>query len=544
MRSAYSSRIAAAVAGLTCLAFLPTLSNGWVGFDDNLFIPRNPHLSPLSAKNLGWMFSSLYGNHYHPLTWLSLAVNLAVAGPGPLSFHLTDLAIHAGSAVLFFHIARRLLAGSEPAAAAAALFFSIHPLRVESVAWAIERRDVLSGVFYLATILAHLKAVDEPRGKWRPLSWLFYGLSLLSKSIGITLPLALLLLDAYPLKRGIRWKEKLPFFLLAACAALPAFIAEADNGSTQGLELYPLAQRLATAAFGLAFYLRKTLLPLGLLPLYEIPRPFDATAPRFLLSAAAAGLVAAGLIAARKRRPAEAAAGLYYLITVAPVLGLVRFGPQVAADRYSYLSCLGWALLFGAAVERFKLKAAAVVVLTLFGVLTWRQTARWHDALTLWNYALAEDPRVAMGQQHLAYALAGRGRYAEAIPHYREAVQLRPDYWIALNNLGYALASVGRLEEACAEYRRALSFKTGYWEAHSNLGLALGRLKRIDEAEAEFREALRVAPDEPGLHENLGLVYFTRGRRTEAEAEFRRALELDANQRQPRLMLQRMGLVP
>lgn len=540
MRSPSSSRVAAAVTAITAFVFIPSVFNGWVGFDDNVFILKNEHLASLSAKNIAWMFTSFYGGHYHPLTWLSLALNRA-ASSGPFGFHLVDLALHAGSAALFFFIARRLLKGSDLGAAAAALFFSIHPLRVESVAWAMERRDVLSGFFYLAAVLLHLKGLDEPGSRWRPLSWAAFALSLLSKSIGITLPLALILLDFYPLKRGWRLGEKLPFFVLAGAAAGAAFGAEVENGAAQGLGLYPLSQRLATAAYGLAFYPRKTLFPVGLVPLYEIPRPFEALAPRFVLSVIFLAVLTTVLIARRKRWPAAARASLFYLITIGPVLGLVRFGPQLAADRYSYLSCLGWALLFGAAVERFDLKAFGAAALILLGTLTFRQTARWHDAVTLWSYALDVDPRVAMGQEHLGYALAGQGRLKDAQGRYEQAIALRPDYWLAFNNLGNALAGMGRLDEAQDKYREAIRLKPDYWEARSNLGLALGRQNRFEEAQAQFEEALREAPEQAGLHNNLGLVFYSQKKPARAEEEFRRALALDPGQRQSRMMLQTLA---
>jgi tetratricopeptide (TPR) repeat protein len=537
------------VAALTVLAFLPTFTNGWVDFDDTAFILKNAHLSSLSPGNLGWMLSSFYGGHYHPLTWLSLALNMIVFGMGPLSFHLTDLALHVSNAVLFFLIARRLLDGDNAAAAAAALFFSIHPLRVESVAWAIERRDVLSGLFYLSTILLHLKAIDDPGKSWRRFSWLTYAASLLSKGIGITLPLALTLLDLYPLKRRGAWREKIPYWLMAAGAAGAAFYAEASNGAALGLGSYPLGQRIGVAVYGLAFYLRKTILPIQLLPLYELPQQFNPLSSPFLLSAAWLLAVVLVLYLMGRRWPtavtAIAACAAFYVITIVPVLGLVRFGPQLAADRYSYLACLGWAVLFGAGFKAARSRQAAPVIVSVVlaacGIMTFLQTSRWHDAVSLWSYALDVDPDIAMGQQHLGYALAGQGQYTQAIPHYQKALALKPDYWLAYDNIGWSWAATGRLDAACAAYRKALELKPDYWEAHSNLGLALGRLNRLGEAETQFKEAIKLAPEEPGLHSNLGLVYFTQGRHEQAAQEFQTALGLDPSQPQARMMLQRLA---
>ncbi|MBI3551332.1 MAG: tetratricopeptide repeat protein [Elusimicrobia bacterium] len=532
---------------LTCLAFLPTLSNGWVDFDDTAFIVKNAHLSPLSLKNIAWMLTAFHGGHFHPLSWLSLALELDLFGPAPAVFHLTDLALHSANAVLFFFLSRRLLKGENAPAAAAALFFAIHPLRVESVAWAIERRDVLSGFFYLAAVLLYLKSLDEPDRRWKGLSWLCCALSLLSKGVGITLPLALVILDLYQGRR-VDWRRLAPYACLAGAAAAAALLAEAENGATMGLARYALSERFSIAVSGLAFYPLKTLLPLHLRPLYEIPQAFDPWSPSFGLSAVF--LAAAAAVLLRRRRPAELAASAFYAVTIAPMLGLVRFGPQLAADRYSYLACLPFALLFGGALaaglalERESRKNAQILCVMVLGVLgaaTFLQTARWHDAVTLWRYALAIEPDTAMGQQHLGYTLAGRGLYAQAVARYQKAVELKPDYWLAWDNLGWSLAAQGRLEEACAAYRKALALKPDYWEARSNLGLALGLQNKLAAAEEQFQEALKLAPDEPGLHSNLGLVYFSEKRRGDAAREFTRALELDARQPQARMMLRKLG---
>jgi Flp pilus assembly protein TadD len=539
------------VAALTFLAFLPTLSNGWVDFDDTVFIIKNARLYSLSAENLSWMFSAAHGGHYHPLTWLSWAINIAVLGAGPAGFHLTDLLLHCANAALFFFIARRLLNGSDMAAAAAALFFSVHPLRVESVAWAIERRDVLSGFFYLATIMLHLKAIEAPGKHWRKLSWLAYALSLLSKGVGLTLPAALILLDLYPLKRKVDWREKIPYAVMAVVAAVLAISAESVNGSALGLTQFPLTQRLATSAFGAAFYMAKTVLPINLRPLYETPQVFNPASPIFLASGAFVIVAAAAL--AWSRRPAWLAAAGFYAVTILPMLGLLRFGPQLAADRYSYLATMSFALLFGGALNhalnmnaehRLNAQIAALVIIGGLGAQTFRQTARWHDPVTLWSYALEINPDVAMGQQHLGYALAGRGQYAQAVLHYKKALELRPDYWLAWDNLGWSLAAQGMLDEACGAYEKAIALKPDYWEAHSNLGLALGRRNKLKEAERELTTAVALAPDESGVHNNLGLVYFSEGRKELAVQEFQKTLLLDPRAPQARMMLERLRKPP
>lgn len=524
---------AAAVAAATFLAFLPALSNGFVDWDDKPYLLENPGVRGLGLSHLKWMFTTILWGPYMPLTWLSFAVDYQLWGLDPLGYHLTSLLLHALNAAVFYVLARRLLerALAPPpqalalGAAFAALVFSLHPLRVESVAWAFERRDVLSGLFYLLSLLLYVG------GSLRP-SLACYALSLLSKGMGVSLPIILLILDAYPLRRKAL-KEKAPFFLLAGAAGLIGAIGQVRTPVAEAI-VVDAAGRLARASYSLAFYLWKTLWPWPLLPLYEAPVILDPWEGRFLLSAATACALTAAAVLARKRWPAGLACWLGYAATLAPVLGLIPFGHQLAADRYSYLACLPWALLAGAGLvklsRRDTTRAAALggAVALCLATLTWRQTRVWRDTIRLWSHAVAFAPAMAIPQHNLGRALAQRGRFGEAIAHYRAALSVNPSYTIAYNSLGWALAARGELEAAEAAYGEALRLKPDYWEALSNLGLCLARQGRLEAAAARLEQAARLSPEVAGVRKNLGLVLHALGRKEDASRHLLEARRLSA----------------
>ncbi|MBI4608450.1 MAG: tetratricopeptide repeat protein [Candidatus Rokubacteria bacterium] len=580
----------------TFSAFLPTLQNGFVDWDDRVTLLENPHYRGFGWKELRWMFTSTLMGHWVPLTWMTFGLDYLAWGMNPLGYHLTSLLLHMANAVVFYYLALRLLGlamagGAELAlhvgAGIAALFFAIHPLRVESVAWATERRDVVSGLFFLLTLLTYLKAAqaESPaRGRWLAGSIGVYGLAAASKAIVMTLPLLLIILDIYPLRRmenkprelttsrarGVLL-EKVPYFLLALFAAGMAIYAQTELASP--LEKHSLPARVQIALYGLWFYVWKTLIPLGLSPLYELPVRMSVLEPRFLGSTIAVAAITGILLVMRKRWPAGLAVWVGYAIALAPVSGLTQSGPQMTADRYTYLSCLGWALLVGAGVcalvrargklLRVRAYIAAVVAavgLAGLGTLTWNQVQVWHDPETLWTHALSLDPNSSIAHtnigallrkkgklveaiehirkalqinasnadahMNLAGALVDQGWLDDAIGHYQQAIMLRPRFAEAHTNLGVALHTQGKLDEAIKHYRKALELKPGVAEAHSNLAVALASQSRLDDAIVHYRQALQLNPDFPEGYNNLGLALAQQGKLDEALQHYRHAIRL------------------
>ena len=517
---------------LLCLAtpaaFWPVLNNGFVNWDDAANFRDNFSYRGLGWAQLQWMWTTFHMGHYQPLSWMSLGLDFLVWGMNPFGYHLTNLLLHMMNGVLFFFVALRLLRSSR-GAIFAALVFALHPLRVESVAWVTERRDVLSGAFYLATILFYLR-------RYLRMALLCYLLSLLSKGIGVTLPIALLILDAYPLRRLSQgWpvlREKIPFLAASLLFGSIALLAHSHTGVIAHFSSVGIIERVAISFFATAFYLWKTIAPFHLLPLYARPPHLDVWAWPFLASIGVVLALSLIFFSLRRRWPALLASWGYYLVTILPVLGIVLCGIYLAADRYTYLPCLALALLAGAIIQRLdgSRRVASMVVLSGIviglGVLTWRQCRVWHDSKALWGYTLSVDPRCAPAHNNLGTALAREGRTAEAVAQFQAALDIDPDYAEAHNNLGTAWARDGKPAPAAAEYRLALAVDPAYAMARDNLGAALMAQGRLDEAIIEYQQALQVNPNDAHAHNNLGLALEGQGQVPQAIAEFRRALEI------------------
>ena len=531
--------------GLTTLAvFLPALRCGFVNWDDPMNLLDNPAFRGLSWRNIKWMFSTLYTGVYQPLSWVSLALDYRLWGLNPYGYHLTNVLIHSASAVLFYGVCRRLIAASVPQARAAetaavawcagfaALLFSIHPLRVESVAWLTERRDVLSVFFYLATVLFYLRAVSSEgrnaeRARWLGLSIFAYALSLLSKGLGITLPIVLLLLDVYPLRRFGRriFVEKIPFFLLTLGAAAVGMSGDRSLGAAASLPEFGLMARAAQAAYGLSFYVLKTLAPSGLSPFYQLPEPFDPLSARFVLSGIFVLGCSLGFWRLRRRFPAGLCAWVFYAVSLSPVLGFMRFGGanQLVADRYSYISCMGWPILCGAGLLWTRKRSsgaaragafAGLTILLGLGGLTWSQEAVWRDSGTLWTRVLSVEPKNALAHNDLALFLQSRGRFKEAAEHFLLSAAYAPANAMPVVNLGILSEKQGNMDEAARSYRLALTLNPRAAQAHNNLATILFAKGRYEEALSHYKEAVRLAPDEASYRNNLNLV----GKRSTAEA--------------------------
>jgi Flp pilus assembly protein TadD len=554
-------------------AFSSAASGGFQQWDDVALLVDNPAYRGLAWSNLRWMFTTNLMGHYMPVTWITYGLDYVVWGLNPYGYHLTNIVLHAANATLVYLVAQRLFRivwpggsaagnGLRIAAALSALFFGGHPLRVESVAWITERRDVLSGFFFLLTILLYLRAceVESRDGRaWNRSYWAAVGtfvLALLSKSMAVTLPAVLLVLDIYPLRRlqldARGWlppgpwrvlREKVPFLLVGAVVSAVAFRALLGGAAATPWERLGLLERLAVSAYAVAFYLGKTLVPLELSPLYELSLPVDIFDRRFLVSGVVVLLITLVALAARRRWPGLLAVWTCYVVMLLPVAGIFHNGYQIAADRYTYLPGVGWALLGGGAVvaaSRGLRRAgsgrpgvaalAGVLVVSAIGTLvltTWRQAKIWRDDETLWRHAVRLDPASSIAASNLGSGLRLRGKVAEAIEQSERAIVLRPAFPEAHLNLGLAKAAQGRTEEAERHFRRVLEIRPRSAPAHAGLGGLLGTLGRLDEALQHFHRALQISPRSAPIHNDLGVVLARRGRIAEALPAFDEAVRID-----------------
>jgi Tfp pilus assembly protein PilF len=551
---------------LTLVSFGPILWNQFVEWDDYENYLSNVNYRGLGWAQLRWMFTTVHMGPYQPVSWVTLGLDYLIWGMNPTGYHLTSLLFHAANAVFFYFISRRMLEILWPqarnqarwklstAAAFAALFFSIHPLRVESVAWATERRDVVSGFFFLATVYCYLRAntnLDSPSRGWFGAAFTCYILSLLGKATAITLPIVLLILDIFPLRRldgdPRTWRatpsreilrEKLLFVLPAILFALIAFLGQRHVSAIKSLETFGFESRVVQALFAAGFYIWKTIIPVNLSPLYEIPPDFSFWDPVVLSGVALATGFTVVMFVFRRRWPAGLASWIYSLAMLGPVLGLVSTGPQLAADRYTYLSFLSWAVLAGAgllfitrsAVRAHTVLAAhvtATIIVAVFSVLTWRQTMVWRDTGTLWSHALKLNANSSIAHYNLARFLASHGEREKAMAHYRKALNIRPHDAEAHNNLGLLLALNGQTKESLKEFEAAVQSDPGYAKAFFNLGRVYAISGELDKAVENYQQAMRLDPTQAEIRLGLGNALARQGLLEAAAAQLELATKLE-----------------
>jgi tetratricopeptide (TPR) repeat protein len=563
--------LACLVAGITFVVFSSALQNDFVNWDDESFLVNNLNYRGLGWEQLRWMFTTFHMGPYQPLSWMSLGLDYLIWGMNPVGYHLTNLILHAANAALFYFICRRLLVLAlsmfnerswllSVSSAFAALLFSIHPLRVESVVWATERRDVLSGFFVLCSVYCYLRANFTHRAHkwsrlWATMAIVVYVMSLLSKATAITLPLILLILDVYPLRRlpwkprewfvparSRVWQEKIPFVVAALPFVLIAIVGQQQAAALRSLSSYGFGPRLAQAFFGASFYLWKTLVPVKLSPLYEIPSYFSPLHPSIVAGVITTIILTIFFYFLRNRWPAGLAAWVFYVLLLLPVSGIVAIGPQLVADRYSYLPSLSWAVLVGAGLfycwwlwinklvglHTFVVtQSLAALLLVALGVLTWQQTQIWHNSEKLWRHALALDEKSSFAHNNLGLAFAERGAFTEAIEEFRKAVEIDPAFVEAHTNLGNFLARRGSSEEAISHLQQALRIDPMFANAHNTLGNILVDRGGLEEALQQFRKAIDINPDAAIFHYNLARTLARKGDVQGAISHYQRALEID-----------------
>jgi Flp pilus assembly protein TadD len=550
--------------------FLPGLWGEFLDWDDTLNFLENPHYRGLGPAELRWMITAFHHGHYVPVTWLTLGLDYVLWGMNPFGYHLTNLLLHAANTILVYLLAIQLMGAvgrdsqaMDPSlrigSAAAALLFALHPLRVEPVAWVTERRELLCAFFFLLAVLAYLRAWRARDGdgglerRWYWASVVLFGLAVFSKSMAITLPLVLLILDVYPLRRldsGMgHWArralirvsaEKIPFVILSLTTAAIALFAYARTENLTSLEKVGWADRLALSGLSPVFYLAKTAIPVYLSPIYERPESLDPLAWRFAVAWAVIVAVTSLAIALCGRFPAFLVVWASYILMLLPVVGIVQHGHHFAADRYTYLPMIGWALLAGGSLGTILARpqrgtsrhAGAVAIglvlsaLIVLAVLTRQQVMIWRDSSALWTHALTVQ-RSAVAHSNFGRMLALRGKFDEAASHFGQAIRIRPAYAIAHNNLGLALASQGQLEEATRQYQEAIRLRPRYADPHYNLGLTLAGQGKLVEAVSEYRRALELRPDLGPAHQSLAVALSDLGQWPEALEHFRDGVRIN-----------------
>ncbi len=495
---------------LTAAVYLPAIDNGFVDLDDEGYVSKNAMIDTIDARFIGWTFTTFEMYNYHPLTWISYGLDAAVWGKNPRGFHATSVLLHAFNTFLVVWLVFRLLQApalspelhqqrSLRVAGLTGILFGIHPLHVESVAWISERKDVLYAFFLLLAILAYLDFARNRPGKNRKyygLCLFFFVLALLSKPMAVTLPLVLLIVDFFPLRRLdpqslSSWKkslfEKLPFFGLSFTASVATIFAQKTSGELRPFELFTLSERLLSAVRGVFFYLQKFVVPAGLAPFYPMQTPvrFSLLDGLYIVLFLA---ITSVCFAFWRRRPYLLAAWLYFLLTLLPVLGIIQVGGHAAADRYAYLPLVGPMVLAALALSAWIYKAMslltfrrAAVVVSIFPLLamlvilifrTAEQISVWKDSISLWNREIQLYPYdVAVSYQNRARAYSQDGLYDRAIEDYTRAAELEPGNYRVYSARGAVYFKTGHLNLARDDFKRALSLRPNYYEALYYLNL-------------------------------------------------------------------------
>jgi tetratricopeptide (TPR) repeat protein len=557
----YCIAVCLVLAVIIFVVYTPVLRSDFISFDDGDYVYENNRITSGPApQNVIWAFTNTHANNYHPLTSISLMLDSVLFSLKPAGFHLTNLLFHIANTILLFLVLGRLTGRLWPSAFVAALF-ALHPLHVESVAWVSERKDVLSAFFWMLTLFAYIRYVEKPSAGRFVLALAFFALGLLSKSMLVTLPFILLVLDYWPLNR-LNSKnviyEKIPFILLSVIFSVITFQVQWKIGLAKPFQTYPLGWRIENAVVSYAIYIWKLFVPAKLAIFYPHPQ---GGIPLWQIIVAVSVLVFITCMAVWqfKRRSYIAAGWLWFLLTLIPVIGIIQVGLQAYADRYTYIPYIGLFIIIAWGVADLSARlpyrkgiislAAAVVLLTL-GVQSRSQACCWRDSITLYKHATAVTKNNWWAHRILANAFIEKGQTSEGIAQYKESLKIDPQNAASQNELAKVLLDTGDVNQAVEIYQKLLPslpkdldglvginpaiIKRNdirviinlYVEANVNLASAYLRRGDVNEAVSRLREALRINPDSITAHRELGDIFLQKGQIEDAQEQYMAILRI------------------
>ncbi|MFZ1036615.1 MAG: tetratricopeptide repeat protein [Smithella sp.] len=536
---------------VTLAVFWQVNHYGFINLDDPVYVMENNHVqSGITLDGIRWAFSSTYAEFWHPLTWLSLMLDYQLHGLNAGGYHLTNLILHILSALLLFWLFNRMT-GAIWKSAFVAAFFALHPLHVESVVWIAERKDVLSVFFWMLTLCLYVYYTEKPVIKRYLPVMFFFACGLMSKSMVVTGPVIMILLDYWPLRRFESQKlegnptivvagkvllkslwEKIPFFILSAVFSIITLYAQL-NPSVKHYQ-FPLSSRLANAPVSFMTYLEKTFVPNHMAVFY--PFSFQLPAWQVWGSVFLILFISVVVIISMRRLPYLFTGWFWYAITLLPVIGIIPVGGFSMADRYTYLPLIGitvilaWgipSLIKSEDMRKKILFPAAMAFLAILTFLTWQQCGYWKNSIDLFNHTLQVTKDNYVAHNNLALALLAQGRTQEAIDHYNEAIHLRSDDINIYSNRGNAYAKLGQRQRAIEDYNEAISLKPDYATAYINRGNVYNELGQYKMAIEDFNKAVRLRPDYADTaYNSRGSVYFKLGQYQMALEDFTNAIRL------------------
>jgi tetratricopeptide (TPR) repeat protein len=585
----------------TLLVFWQVRNFDFVNYDDDVYVYENPYvLNGLTADGVSWAFTTDCSGHWHPLTWLSLMLDCQLFGPNPGMIHLMNVLLHLVNTLLLFAVLKKMTGSLWPSAFVAAAF-ALHPMHVESVAWITERKDILSTLFFLLTMWAYVQYADlsfraeSPmnRGrsreiylkdfsaqlipnksefasvemtkkgcvKWYIAALALFALGLMAKSMLVTLPFLLLLLDYWPLNRlmpetvalsGRRRREfahandknqtlyriiieKIPFFALSVISSVITFLVMRSGGEMVDVDEVSLNNRIANVFLSYARYIAEMFWPQNLAVFY----PFNTAASFPFRQIAIYALLLLGIsffVIRLGRNQRYLPVGWFWFVGVLiPVIGIVQVGAQAMADRYTYIPYIGLFLMLAWGVpqlipnwpyRKVVLGMLMLIVLTALGICSYRQVSYWNNSITLFSHALAVTQNNYIAHNNIGLVYYSLGRNAEAIEEFNQAIKIRPDYAESHTNLGVIYGRLGRCTEAMEAHKQAIKLNPDLVFAYNNLGVAFSGLGRWQDAVEAFGQAIKLKPSLATAHNNLGIAYTRLGRYQDALEAHKQAIKI------------------
>ena len=573
--------LAGFVAVITFAVYLAALQNDFIAAgDDSEYVLNNPYIRSINLAFLRWAFFDFHASNWHPLTWISHAVDYALWGPDPLGHHLTNIILHAANTAIVVLLTLKLLEIVKErtrqntstffltdrtiliVAGSTGLLFGFHPLHVESVAWVAERKDLLCALFFLLSITiytisagteCHEAPQDESISRVFNKRYLitlgFFILALLSKPMAVTLPAVLLILDWYPFNRIRSFKtlwaasiEKIPFFALSLASSVITIFAQRTGESIVSLEFAPLSSRVLIVFRSIVMYLGKMIAPMNLIPLYPYPKYVSLFSLEYLFAMSLTmGLTAACMVIANKQKFWLSAWG-YYVVTLIPVLGIVQVGNQSMADRYAYLPSLGPFLVAGLCMAWIVVKvdnlpkwrvlvkfvgtAGALILLCSMSYRTFQQIGIWKNGFVLWNHVIASGFESATAYNNRGMSLEDMGQRDRAIADYEQAIAMDPRFYLAYNNRGVLYGEDGLYRISIEYFLKSIAINPRHAESYCNLGLSYFYMNQYDRALENYNKAIELKQDFDTAYLNRGNVFIISGNKELALKDYGKACNL------------------
>ena len=518
-----------------CIAFGRIIGNDFVNFDDPGYITENYHVqSGISLQNIKWAFTTVVLSNWHPLTMISHMLDWSLFGANAAGHHLVSLLLHIGVVIFLFLFLNKTTNNLWSSAFAAALF-ALHPLRVESVAWVAERKDVLSMFFGVAALYAYAFYAESIKYSRYFICLILFALSLMSKPMLVTMPFVLLLLDYWPLQRWqkalsapienryqlagrLAW-EKAPFLLFTIASSMTTFYAQNKGGAVSSEVTLPFVMRVANSIVSYPAYLGKTFWPVNLAVFY--PYEFSLDLWKILVSGLILLIITAAVTYYIKKMPFLFVGWFWYVGTLIPVIGLIQVGSQAMADRYTYMPSIGIAILLSwgmpflfqrLAIRKKILFSVAIAVLCILSVSTWMQCGYWKNSITLFSHALRVTKDNYLAHSNYGLSLFAEGKIEEAILHYNKAIDLSQSHAAQFyTNRGLAYATLGQYQRSIVDYNEAIRLKPDLVVAYNNRGNAFNKLGQYQRAILDYNKAIHLKPDYVEAYNNRAVACFKKG---------------------------------